>query len=389
MIPGSSSISFERIAKERVFKSIDSTKLDNRRALREDYRLLKFRIGRTPMMMDFVEQNSRDPYQYASKAGESLLKFAIEQDSSINADNRSLRLLSYLSLLVCNGRRLEDAVILEQVLTKGKVSIADIQAHIEELASYRPSVQSIHSAIHSLNLMYDTESVGGRMVPISETANFFLIKVESDQIQLDSDLIRVLADQVSKAYFIDLAQCAISKFLGDYACDQYYDGFKLTSKYSRRDVFRILDWGRKPVDQNVGGYLRNSNDTVCPIFLTYKKSENIAATINYEDRFLNPAHLIYMSKVGRTLNSPDVAAIRNQSKTKMRIPFFLKKSDDEGVDFYYLGDLSAIPEKFEDTLMSDSDGAKKSVVKMEFILNRPVEHNLYRYITDFDLYSGN
>jgi superfamily II DNA or RNA helicase/HKD family nuclease len=389
LIPGSSSISFERIAKERVFKSIDSTKLDNRRALREDYRLLKFRIGRTPMMMDFVEQNSRDPYQYASKAGESLLKFAIEQDSSINADNRSLRLLSYLSLLVCNGRRLEDAVILEQLLTKGKVSIADIQAHIEELASYRPSVQSIHSAIHSLNLMYDTESVGGRMVPISETANFFLIKVESDQIQLDSDLIRVLADQVSKAYFIDLAQCAISKFLGDYACDQYYDGFKLTSKYSRRDVFRILDWGRKPVDQNVGGYLRNSNDTVCPIFLTYKKSENIAATINYEDRFLNPAHLIYMSKVGRTLNSPDVAAIRNQSKTKMRIPFFLKKSDDEGVDFYYLGDLSAIPEKFEDTLMSDSDGAKKSVVKMEFILNRPVEHNLYRYITDFDLYSGN
>lgn len=385
LMPGASTISFERIAKERVFKSIDSTKIDNKRALLEDYKLLKFRIGRAPMMMDFVEHNSRDPYQYVSNTKESLLKFAIQQDPSIKVDQSSLKLIAYLSLHVCNGRRLEDAVILEQVLTNGKTSISEIQDIVKKIASFKPSVQVINSAIHSLNLKYDTENLNGRMVAISEATNFSLLKVESGEIQLDLDLVSIFSDTVSRAYFIDLAKCAIHKFLSDFNLEEYCDGFKFGSKYSRRDVFRILGWDKKPVDQNVGGYLKNADSTICPIFLTYKKSENISATINYEDRFINPGHLIYMSKGGRSLNSPDVAVMKNQPTTQMRMPLFVKKSDDEGIDFYYLGELSAIPEKFEDAKMNDSDGAQTPVVKMEFLLNKPVDHNLFKYITDSDL----
>lgn len=382
LIPGASSISFERIAKERIFKSIDSTKLDNRRALLEDYKLLKFRIGRNPMMMDFVEQNSRDPYQYVSNTKASLLKFAIQQDPTIRVDQNSLKLLSYLSIYACNGRRLEDAVILEQVLARGKTSISDIRVEIEKLAFYKPSVEIINSAIHSLNLKYDTETLNGSVVSISEATNFSLLKVESDEIRLDVNLLNISKDEVSKAYFIDLAKCAINKFLSDYIHDVYQGGFKLGSKYSRRDVFRILGWDKKPIEQNVGGYLRNVDCTICPIFLTYKKSENIAATINYEDRFISPGHLIYMSKRGRTLNSPDVAVMKNQPTTQMRMPLFVKKSDDEGLDFYYLGELSALPDKFEDASMEDSEGIQIPVVKMEFLLNKPIDHNLFKYITD-------
>lgn len=385
LIPGASTISFERIAKERVFKSIDSTKIDNRRALVEDYKLLKFRIGRTPMMMDFVEQNSRDPYQYVSNTKESLLKFSIQQDPSIKVNQQSLKLISYLSLHICNGRRLEDAVILEQVLLNGKTSISNVQLIIEKIASYKPSLKSINSAIHSINLKYDTEKVGGRVISVSEATNFSLLKVESDSISLDADLLNIFNDKISKAYFIDLAKYAINKFLSDFILDDYQDGFKLGSKYSRKDVFRILDWDKKPVEQNVGGYLRNEGDTVCPIFLTYKKGEDISATIKYEDRFINPGHLIYMSKNGRTINSPDVAVMRDQPTSQIRMPLFVKKSNDEGLDFYYLGELCAIPEKFENALMQDKDGSQKSVVKMEFLLNKPIEHNLFKYITDPDL----
>jgi hypothetical protein len=382
LIPGASTISFERIAKERVFKSIDTTKIDNRRALLEDYRLLKFRIGRSPMMMDFVDHNSRDPYQYVSNTKESLLKFAIEEDPSIKVNQSSLKLISYFSLHICNGRRLEDAVILEQVLSNGRASISSVQLAIEKLAFYKPSLQAINSAIHSINLKYDTQTVGGKIVPISTATNFSLLKVDSDNIFLDTDLLNIFNDGVSKTYFIDLAKCAISKFLSDFVLGEYQDGFKLWSKYSRKDVFRILGWDQKPVEQNVGGYLRNTDDTICPIFLTYKKNESIAATIKYEDHFLNPSHLIYMSKSGRTLNSPDVLVMKNQSINKLRMPLFVKKSDDEGLDFYYLGELTSIPEKFDDASMDDAGGNKKSVVKMEFLLNRPIEHNLYKYLID-------
>jgi hypothetical protein len=74
--------------------------------------------------------------------------------------------------------------------------------------------------------------------------------------------------------------------------------------------------------------------------------------------------------------------MKDQSNNQMRMPLFVKKSDDEGLDFYYLGELTAISEKFENTLMQDKDGTQKPVVKMEFLLNKPIEHNLFKYLID-------
>ncbi len=64
------------------------------------------------------------------------------------------------------------------------------------------------------------------------------------------------------------------------------------------------------------------------------------------------------------------------------MPFFVKKNDDEGLDFYYLGELTAIPDKFVDTAMADKDGTEVSVVKMEFHLDRDVDFRLYKYLTE-------
>ncbi|MEK9693852.1 MAG: DUF3427 domain-containing protein, partial [Rhodospirillaceae bacterium] len=91
---------------------------------------------------------------------------------------------------------------------------------------------------------------------------------------------------------------------------------------------------------------------------------------------------IYMSKNRRTLESPDVRSMREHRKTGMRMPLFVKKSDDEGDDFYYLGDLTAVPEKFIESSMPGDNNNKMSVVKMEFVLDRPIELPLYRYLTE-------
>ena len=56
-----------------------------------------------------------------------------------------------------------------------------------------------------------------------------------------------------------------------------------------------------------------------------------------------------MSK-NRNLLSPDVKAMRSNKEIGMRM-HFCKKSDDEGDEFYYLGELTAISEKFVDTSM--------------------------------------
>ena len=77
----------------------------------------------------------------------------------------------------------------------------------------------------------------------------------------------------------------------------------------------------------------------CPIFVKYKKDEKIADTMKYEDKFINNFTLEWYSKNSRTLKSGDVIEIIKSSQNNMRLPLFLKKDDNEGLDFYFLGDL--------------------------------------------------
>ena len=66
MIPGASTINFDEITKEKIFQSIDSANMQLFSDLKKDYNLLKFKLGRIPMMMDFIEHGSRDPYLYVN-----------------------------------------------------------------------------------------------------------------------------------------------------------------------------------------------------------------------------------------------------------------------------------------------------------------------------------
>ena len=63
-------------------------------------------------------------------------------------------------------------------------------------------------------------------------------------------------------------------------------GFLLYEKYSRKDVFRILNWEQNPVAQNVGGYMPSKDKVDCAIFVNYDKSDHSLST-KYVDAFLD------------------------------------------------------------------------------------------------------
>jgi hypothetical protein len=88
-----------------------------------------------------------------------------------------------------------------------------------------------------------------------------------------------------------------------------------------------------------------------------------------------------MSKSRRSLQSPDVEVIRNQATNGLRIPIFVKKSNDEGLSFYYLGEGESESSQFVESTMPVEQGKSVSVVKMVFTLDMPVEEGLYRYLT--------
>ena len=81
-----------------------------------------------------------------------------------------------------------------------------------------------------------------------------------------------------------------------------------------------------------------------------------------------------------SLKSDDVLSIKNHNNS-LRLLLFIKKSNSEGNDFYYMGDVKPINETFEEATIQDDHGKSVSVVKVIFKLNQPVEDSLFDYLT--------
>ncbi|MDG1904692.1 MAG: DUF3427 domain-containing protein [Arenicella sp.] len=383
LIPGASSISFEKVARERVFASIDSAKLNTKKGLTEDFELLKFRLGRIPMMMDFIKNESRDPYQYVDYA-DSLISFTASINKNIEVHSEHLELLGYLSKHVCDGVRLEEGVILEGVLSHGSIDVDFVKDRVMTIGGFATDDLTIESAAHNLNLHFVTKRSGNKDLRVSKVSKFEIVKYDSLRklISQGETIAEHIQQPMTRGYLTDLAQASNARFLSEFKVSDYIDGFRRGAKYTRKDVFRILRWDKLPNAQNVGGYVVSGDGSNCPVFVTYHKEEHISETTKYEDRFVNPGHVIYMSKNRRTLGSPDVSAMLNHQATGMRMPFFVKKNDDEGLGFYYCGELTAIADKFVDATMPGENGRDVSVVKMEYLLDRDVDFRLYRYLTE-------
>ena len=63
-IPGASTVSFDEVSRERIFKAISNANLSSKKLLKEEFDLLRHELGRAPKMMDFIRLNKRYPTTY-------------------------------------------------------------------------------------------------------------------------------------------------------------------------------------------------------------------------------------------------------------------------------------------------------------------------------------
>lgn len=132
------------------------------------------------------------------------------------------------------------------------------------------------------------------------------------------------------------------------------------------------------VDQNIGGYTAKNGEFV--IFITLEKGDDFAgALMAYEDELLDATTMKWFTKSPRTVRSPEVQKLKDPTNWTFRL--FAKKSDDEGSDFYYLGEVSPVQETIRELKKATQDGKKRSVVEMHLKLHDPIENSIYRYLT--------
>ena len=382
LIPGQSTINFDRITRERIFAAIDTANLSKKKDLVKDYELLKYKLGRIPTMVDFLEHGSRDPELFVdyNKSYYNFIK-GIDSVVTYTLNSRHSKVLELFSNEINNAIRVEESIILIYLIEQGSLKIERLKQIIFSRFGYNSTDETIASAINNLNLNFVTENYNKELLPVSEIHKLSVIDKIEDELFLNNSFIELLLDVNFKSHLIDNTNYSILKFERLFDLKKYVGGFVLYNKYSRKDVFRILNWDKNPLAQNVGGYMFNPERTNCAIFVNYHKEDGISSTTKYEEGFLNKLEFEWMSKSKRTLTSPDIVSLKNGG-AQLRLPLFIKKSNDEGAAFYYMGDVTPIHESFNQANIKDDANNDVSVVKVRFRLNTPVEDALYNYITN-------
>ena len=382
MIPGASTINFDRITKERIFQSIDSAKMQLLADLKKDYFLLKFKLGKIPMMMDFIEHGSRAPYLYVNYS-KSYYNFIlrVDDEDSQELSEKQVKLLELFAREINNSKRVEESLIIKLFLESGSLSISDLRESILTSYKYTISDETITSCVSNLNFEFIREKNKGNLVSVKEIYDLDILKIEDGHFVFSSTFISYLTQETFKKFLIDSIDYSIYEFNKLFEEENWQNGFVLYRKYSRKDVFRILNVAQNPVPQNVGGYLVSPDNAHCPIFVNYHKEKDISESTKYEDEFINNKEFDWMSKSNRNLDSPDVRSILG-NYGPIRIPLFIKKNNDEGMDFYYMGEVIPVLNQVEQTTMSNDNNRQISVVKIRFNLSNPVSATMYNYLQE-------
>lgn len=377
VLPGSSTIHFDEIAKEKIFASISHSNFEAKKELIQDYKYLFNRLGHIPMMMDFITADLRDPYSYVlySKSYYSFLK-SIEKDASIfTLTEIEEEVLKFFSLEINNAKRVFESLLIHELITSENQSIttSNFENLIQNLYSIKLSKQDLESIIANLNMKFITP----KFFKDSNIINSILI--ENGLISLTTYFCQLLKKDIFYQFLLDNTLYSIDRYNKDFSLDSYNSGFLYYAKYGRKDVCRILNWNTDQASV-MYGYKINKDSTNCPIFVTYHKNDEISDSTKYEDHFIDNQHFHWMSKSRRKLSSNDVQSIINAEKTNTLLPLFVKKDDDEGTNFYFIGLLTYIENSAEQTLMQ-TEKDYVSAVKMKFKIDRPVDINLYKYLT--------
>nr|WP_238566946.1 DUF3427 domain-containing protein [Nonlabens ulvanivorans] len=380
LLPGESTINFDEITKEKIYASIDATNMQLLADLKKDYNGLKSRLGRVPMMMDFLENENREPYLFVEYA-KSYFNFVSKVDKSFEVElsAKAIKLLELFSKEINNSKRIEESIILKETIQSGSLKLIKFKQIVEESYKYSVSPETIESCVDNINFEFVREKKNNKLVTVREIYDFNILKKENAVFIFHEQFEVFLENKIFKSFLLDSIDYSISSFNKEYKFEDWIDGFQLYRKYSRKDVFRILNFSENPVAQNVGGYLVSVDNKNCPIFVNYHKEDDISESTKYEDKFLSPKEFDWMSKSNRKINSKDVQSILGKNGN-IRLPLFIKKNNDEGTDFYFMGNVNPQLNNVEQSSMNTDGGRKVSVVKIRFDLEKPVSASIYRYL---------
>ena len=373
IIPGASSVHFDEISKKRIFQSIDKAST-TKKMLTEKYQALKYRLGRIPTILDFYEYGEIDPMLFVNYANtyDNFVRM-VDKDYKVVFSEKEEATLEFISSIILSGKRPHELILLQMLLEQEEIDRNSFTTRLTKEGGKYKEADYI-SAINVLSKDFlNTQSEKNKYTSVE----FFEPKEEGEMRFLK----RVLSfyQKIQRAPFKQELQNLVNYGLHKYR-DYYYnhdeDNLVLYEKYSRKDVCRILNW-EKDDSSTIYGYRIKYN--TCPIFVTYEKKEDRASSTKYEAQFINDQVFSWMTRSKVSLNSPETKELINYKGNGLKIHLFIKKSDGEGSDFYYMG--KATPFNWRETTILNDKGKQLPIMNFQMKLEHSVRSDIYEYFT--------
>ena len=110
--------------------------------------------------------------------------------------------------------------------------------------------------------------------------------------------------------------------------------------------------------------------------MTYHKKEDIAKSTMYEDAFVDNQIFSWMTRSRVSLDSVESQKLIHAEEGGLKVLLFIKKSDGEGTDFYYMGQV--MPAAWKQTRIQDDKGGFLPIMNFQLQMSHPVREDIYQ-----------
>lgn len=387
IISGSSSISFDKIARTRILRSIDLPNLSMKFELKEKYHVFKRKLGKIPMLCDIQNAHEFNPNLIFKTANfpnyYSFLKYCHEHDNEFKdlLEDSPLSLLTFISQELSNGFRPHELIILNLLKYNKYFTISQVEEILKNEFGLENQLKDIEGAINVLNLNYFKSKSKKYPKKINEiigknSSNELFFKMDNEnnyKFVISNNFKKYLKNPTFYRYFEDIINFSSHNYEYKY---KNYSLFKLYEKYSRTEFCRLINWNYNDAS-TIYGY-KEKND-ICAIFVTYEKSDDINENLKYKDKFINnhimnwESRDISRNKIKEKSEQQLIEKFINYDKNNIKFLLFVQKSDKDD-DFYYMGKVTP-----KECISPKKD--EPQIYKFKLYLDSPLSNELYNYFT--------
>lgn len=365
---GSSTIHFDKVARQKIYKAIDNAKLSDTALLKNEYLQLKQKLGKIPSIFDFSQFGSIDILKFLDKFKtyhNFLQKY--DKDYTIRFNTIQEEILYFISYRFAKGKRIHELIALKLLLKNTSHLLMDT-THILTTKYHQEFTEQIKvSLIRNLTNLFTISNEQAKF------SNCIFIK-ENDNDYIISDIFKS-ALQDEKFYFQinEILDFALEKYQKYYQ-NKYKDtNLVLYQKYTYEEVCYLLNWPQKINPNAMAGYFYEKTTHTMPVFINYIAPDK--KRVDYTNEFLSNTLITAYSKSNRKLDSSDAKHIYNAKEEQNKLYLFVRKpsEDKEAKEFYFLGEIIA---------QGNPEFAPKyNGFKILYKLDTPVRADIFDYLT--------